>query len=69
MTYHVPPPGAAKAIERAAEIYMADVQKALGTAHKPSVTTIALMGVIKNARRFGVNEVDIWLAVAKLLRR
>lgn len=66
---HVPPPGAAAAIERAAEAYVVAVQQALGTTHKLSVATVALIAVVKHASRFKVNEVELWLEVAKLLRR
>ncbi len=66
---HVPPPGADRAVKRAAEAYVVAVQEALGTTHKLSVATIALVAVLKHAARFEVNEVELWLAVAKLLRR
>jgi hypothetical protein len=65
---HVPPPDADEAVERAAHAYLVAVQGALGTSHKGSVMGIALMGVVKVARRFGVSTLDIFTAVRQVER-
>ena len=68
MAGHVPPPGADKAVEEAAHAYLVAVQSALGTSHKAGVMTIALMGVVKVARRFGVSGLDVFEAVRRVER-
>ncbi len=65
---HIPPPGAEDAVLKLAGEYLAAVQTALGTSHKVGVLKVALLGVLKTARRFGVGTVDQLTVLAAVER-
>lgn len=69
MSGHVPPPGADRAVEAAALAYLVAVQTAIGTTHTESVFRIAMVGVVKQALRFGLSALAVFGAVRDVERR
>jgi len=61
---HVPPPGAETKIDEAALAYLVAVQTALGTSHKRSVAVVAIVGILRVAKTFGID----WAERAFILR-